>query len=75
MKRKGCIYEEYHNKGKHYTSGIGGTVLRKGVGTIRGRTKRFVGEFSYHGHRFRCRFYHFERVRAWLTDMIEKYQD
>lgn len=75
MKRKGCIYEEYHNKGKHYKAGSGGTVLRKGVGSVRGRTKRYVGEFSYHGQRFRCRSYHYQRVRAWLDDMIMKYQD
>lgn len=75
MYRKGCIYSEYHNKGKHYKAGTGGAVLRKGVGLVRGTCMRWVAEFSYHGHRYRCRSYNYSRVETWLRDMQEKYND
>lgn len=77
MERKGCIYTEYHNKGKRNRSGTatGGAVLRRGVGLVRGQCMRYVGEISFHGKRYRCRSYHLSRVEGWLRDMREKLSD
>lgn len=75
MKRKGCIYSEFHNRGRNRNPSVGGSVLRKGVGLIRGGSMRWVAEISYHGKRYRCRSYYYDRVEAWLKDMREKFND
>lgn len=75
MERKGTIYSEYHNKGRRQGGGVGGSVLRKGVGLVRGCQYRWVAEISYHRKRYRCRSYHYERVRSWLESMREKFKD
>lgn len=75
MERKGTIYTEYHNKGRRYGGGVGGSVLRKGVGLVRGHQYRWVAEISYHNKRYRCRSYSYDRVYSWLMDMREKFND
>ena len=75
MRRMGTIYSEYHNHGKRRDSGVGGSVLRKGVGLVRSTQRRWVAEISYHGKRYRCRSYFYERVYSWLLDMREKFND
>lgn len=51
MIRKGCIYQEYHNHGRRRNGGVGGSVLRKGVGLVRAKQYRYVAEISYYGKR------------------------
>ena len=51
MQRKGTIYTECHNKGRRRKGGVGGCVLRKGVGLVRSHQYRWVAEISYHGKR------------------------
>lgn len=75
MERKGTIYNECHNKGRRRNGGVGGCALRKGAGLVRSLQYRWVAEISYHGKRYRCRSYHYERVRNWLMSMREKFSD
>lgn len=75
MERKGTIYTECHNKGRRRKGGVGGCVLRKGVGLVRSHQYRWVAEISYHGKRYRCRSYHYDRVYSWLMGMREKFND
>lgn len=75
MERKGTIYTEYHNNGRRRNGGVGGCVLRKGVGLVRSHQYRRVAEISYHGKQYHCRRYHYERVRNWLMSMREKFSD
>lgn len=76
MKRKGCIYQETHYKCRHNV-GFGCPVHIIGGARDRGwkLSKRWVGEYSYHGHRYRCRSHDLGRVEAWLRDMQEKFDD
>jgi len=79
MERKGCIYTEIHNHGrKHSSSESGnrsGVQLVKGVGLVRMPGYRWVAEISYKGHRYRCRSYHYNTVRTWLDQMIDRFSD
>lgn len=75
MERKETIYKECHNKGRRRNGGVGGCALRKGAGLVRSLQYRWVAEISYHGKRYRCRSYHYERVRNWLMGMREKFSD
>lgn len=71
---KGTIYTEYHNKGhKNRGSGVGGARFIRGVGYRRGSQYRWVAEITYHGKRYRCRSYYYERVYAWLEAMRQKF--
>lgn len=76
VRRTGCIYTEYHYRGKNRgassDSRFGWHSVR-GVGLKRNYMYRYVAEIYYYGKRYRCRSAHYERVKAWLDEMIEKF--
>lgn len=74
MTYKGCIYTEYHNKGKHYK----GTLFRRDPHSNPNYLSgcfRYVAEIHYHGKRYRCRSHIYERVFRWLQDMRNKFNE
>lgn len=76
-KRTGHIYTEPHNKGRARGGSSDGnrSSLRRvrGVGAQRVYGYRWVAEITVNKKRYRCRSYHYDRVRHWLDDMLEKY--
>jgi len=64
MKRKGCIYSEFTNKGRNSTRYV------KGCKPI--YCYRWVGEISINVKRHRFRSTSYENVRFWLDTMIAK---
>ena len=76
MKRRGCIYSEYTNDGRHRREGGCSSVRYvRGVGRVAGSKLRWVGEISYHKKRYRFRSTNIANVQAWLNKMSEKYSD
>jgi len=79
MERKGCIYTEIHNHGRKHNSCESGNrssaKFVRGVGMMRMPGYRWVAEISYYGHRYRCRSYHYDVVRSWLDNMIDRFSD
>lgn len=74
--RTGCIYTEYHNRGKNRGGSCenrSGWHRVRGAGMERNYMYRYVAEISYYGKRYRCRSARYERVRAWLDDMRERF--
>lgn len=67
MKRKGCIYSEFTNKGNH--------SLRYVRGSKPVICARWVAEIQVHGKRYRFRSTNLMNVRMWLDDMVSKYGD
>ena len=76
--RRGCIYMEYHNRGRNrggtHDNHAGWHRVR-GVGMTRNYLYRWVAEISYYGKRYRCRSAHYDRVHAWLDDMKQKFNN
>ena len=79
MVRKGCIYLEYHNKGRKHGGSADGnrSSMRfvRGVGMQRAYGYRWVGEIMYKRKRYRIRSYDYNNVRTWLTAMSERFSD
>ena len=76
--RHGCIYMEYHNRGRNRGSNTeirAGWHRVRGVGMTRNYLYRWVAEISYYGKRYRCRSAHYDRVHAWLDDMKQKFNN
>lgn len=67
MKRTGCLYSEFTNKGRSSAR------YRRGCKPI--YCFRWVGEMTVMGKRYRCRSTNYNNVRAWLEDMRNKYGD
>lgn len=65
MKRTGCIYSEFTNKGRRSTRYVRGS---KPVYCF-----RWVAEMRVRGKRYRCRSTRRASVEAWLSDMQTKY--
>lgn len=77
-KRRGCIYMEYHSRGRNRGSNTeirAGWHRVRGVGMTRNYLYRWVTEISYFGKRYRCRSAHYDRVHAWLEDMKQKFNN
>lgn len=79
MQRKGTIYTEIHNHGRRSGGSQDGnrSSMRRvrGVGMQRCYGYRWVAEITYHGKRYRCRSYDYSRVRAWLDQMCDRFND
>lgn len=76
--RRGCIYMEYHNRGRNRGSNTeirAGWHRVRGVGMTRNYLYRYVAEISYFGKRYRCRSAHYDRVHAWLEDIKQKFNN
>lgn len=66
IKRTGCVYCEFTNRGRRSQRLVRGS---KPVGTY-----RWVAEIEVYGKRYRCRNKSESVVRAWLADMVAKYE-
>lgn len=79
MVRTGTIYTEVHNHGRRSGGSQDGnrSSMRRvrGVGMQRCYGYRWVAEIMYHGKRYRCRSYDYSRVRAWLDQMCDRFND
>lgn len=79
MVRHGTIYTEIHNHGRRSGGSQDGnrSSMRRvrGVGMQRCYGYRWVAEITYHGKRYRCRSYDYSRVRAWLDQMCDRFND
>ena len=76
--RRGCIYMEYHNRGRNRGSNTeirAGWHRVRGVGMTRNYLYRYVAEISYYGKRYRCRSSHYDRVHKWLEEMKQKFNN
>ena len=67
MKRHGTIYSEMTNKGRCSTKYV------KGAPPV--YCFRWVAEITVYGKRYRFRSTNYDKVRAWLNDMVEKYRN
>ena len=67
MKRKGCIYSEFTNKGRR--------SMRLARGCKPVFCFRWVGEITVHGKRHRFRLTNYDNVRFWLDCMVRRYAD
>lgn len=71
MIRRGCIYSEMtydvRRKGRE-SSGLTNYGCRSVA-----KKFRWVAEIRYHGKRYRFRSTNFNNVRAWLDDMVRKF--
>lgn len=79
MVRHGTIYTELHNHGRRSGGSQDGNRssmrLVKGAGMQRCYGYRWVAEITYHGKRYRCRSYDYSRVRVWLDQMCDRFND
>lgn len=79
MVRHGCIYLEYHNKGRRSSGNNDGNRSSaryiRGVGLQRAYGYRWVGEITYKRKRYRIRSYDYNNVLSWLLSMSERFSD
>ena len=68
MKRTGCIYSEFTNKGRSSTRYV------RGCKPVRGFRVKY-GEIQINGKRYRFRSTNHHNVRFWLDVMIAKSDD
>ena len=75
--RKGCIYTELQrNAGKGRDAGqLHSPRYIRGVGMRDAGRIRFVGEYSYHGKRYRFRSTNPRNVSEWLNKMRVRFSD
>ena len=76
--RTGCIYsEEQRDLGKgRMQIGRGSSYhFVKGVGKVTSLRRRWVGEITYYGKRYRFRSTNLQNVQAWLRDMTQKFNN
>lgn len=77
---RGCIYKEtYHHKGRRSSGSSDGNACSlkrvRRVGMVVCTDGRWVAEITRFGKRYRVRSAHYDRVRRWLDDMCEKFND
>lgn len=73
IRRTGCIYSEMTTDG--YRKGRGcGELTNYGYGRVYSKF-RWVAEIVYHRKRYRFRSTNYNNVRAWLDDMVERFND
>lgn len=67
LHRKGCIYYEWTNDGKH--------PVRNGLSDPAKPSKKFrwVGTINVDGKRYRCRSTNRRSVERWMRDMLIKH--
>lgn len=72
----GTIYTELHNRGRKKNNDSGNSVstkMVKGVGMVMSYKYRWVAEITFQRKRYRCRSAHFNVVKDWLDEMVNRF--